>query len=256
MKAHADELRDVGFVVLPNFLRPETVDVLVDALETLWSREGDEAGSEFRKEPEARRLANLVDKGEVFKVVWNNAAILELVSMVLGPKFKLSSLNARSTNPYSRDAQPLHVDMGAIADEHGYWVCNTMWLLDDFTAENGATRAVPGTHKRNQRPQDALEDPQAPHPDEQLIIAPRGSVVVMNAHMWHGGTANRTGAPRRALHSFYCRWDKPQQQWQSRLLHPQTIAGLSAQERQLLAIDDAENDALCAAGAGQSGFLR
>ena len=63
---------------------------------------------------------------------------------MLGADAKLSSLNARSADPHSEDGQPLHVDMSALPDERGYWVCNTVWLLDDFTPENGATRMVPG----------------------------------------------------------------------------------------------------------------
>jgi hypothetical protein len=39
-------------------------------------------------------------------------------------------------------------------------------------------------------------------------------VVVMNAHLWHGGTANRADRPRLAMHSFYCRRDLPEQQYQ------------------------------------------
>ena len=31
-----------------------------------------------------------------------------------------------------------------------------------------------------------------------------GTVVVMNAHLWHGGTANRSAKPRLAMHAFYC----------------------------------------------------
>ena len=60
----------------------------------------------------------------------------------------------------------------------------------------------------------------APHPDEVLLIGTAGSIAVMNAHMWHGGTANRTAAPRLAMHAFYCRRDKPQQQYQKQLLRP------------------------------------
>ena len=41
----------------------------------------------------------------------------------------------------------------------------------------------------------------------------------MNAHLWHGGTANHSSAPRLAMHAFYCRDDKPQQQYQKQLLH-------------------------------------
>ena len=128
--------------------------------------------------------------------------------------------------------------MGAIPDDKGYWVCNTVWLLDDFTPENGATRMVPGSHRWRTRPQDVLADPLAAHPDEILLTGAAGSVAVMNAHMWHGGTANTTAAPRLAMHGFYCRRDKPQQQYQKRLLRPEVQAGLSAEARRILALDD------------------
>jgi hypothetical protein len=47
----------------------------------------------------ARRLANLVDKGEVFERVVSHPRVLEAVRHVLGDNFKLSSFNARSTDP-------------------------------------------------------------------------------------------------------------------------------------------------------------
>ena len=65
----------------------------------------------------------------------------------------------------------------------------------------------------------------------------------MNAHIWHGGTANRTPAPRLAMHAFYCRRDKPQQQYQKQLLRPEVQDSLSPELREMLALDDPLNDA-------------
>jgi ectoine hydroxylase-related dioxygenase (phytanoyl-CoA dioxygenase family) len=250
------QLDEQGFVVFANFLKPTTLQSLRERVEDLFAEEGENAGNEFRREPFARRLANLVDKGEIFRKVFASAPVLDAVARVLGPRFKLSSLNARSADPYSTEAQPLHCDAGSLPDAQGYCVCNTIWLLDDFTPDNGATRIVPGSHKWGLLPQKALADPSAPHPDEILVLGPAGSVVVMNTHAWHGGTANRTGRPRGALHSFYCRWDQPQQQYQKRLLRPETQAALSPELRKLLALDDAMNDALCAVSTGMSGFMK
>jgi len=93
-------------------------------------------------------------------------------------------------------------------------------------------------------------------PDQQLVIGRAGSVVVMNTHMWHAGTGNRTDRCRRALHGFYTRGDKPQQQYQKRLLRAQTIESLTPTQRKVLAIDDPENDRLSSATTRMSGFLK
>jgi ectoine hydroxylase-related dioxygenase (phytanoyl-CoA dioxygenase family) len=250
------QLDEAGYVVLQHVLPHAFLDRLRDTCERLWAAEGDNAGCEFRKEPHTRRLANLVDKDDIFAELIANSRVLELVRHVIADRVKLSSLNARSADPFSPDPQPLHVDAGAIPDDRGYWVCNTIWLLDDFTPENGATRVVPGSHRWRQLPQNVLDNPMAPHPQEVLLTATAGTVIVMNTHAWHGGTANRTGRPRRALHGFYTRWDKPQQQYQKRLLRPATQARLTPEVRELLALDDPLNDELCARETGMSGFLK
>jgi hypothetical protein len=255
----ADEKRQLdeqGFVILEGVMPGEFLEALRARIEELFQQEGENAGSEFRQEPHARRLANLVDKGEAFQKVAAYPEVLERVAYVLKPRFKLSSLNARSTDPHSPEAQPLHCDAGSIPDEKGYCVCNTIWLLDDFTPENGATRIVPGSHQWRKLPQEVLPDLAAPHPNEVLVTGPAGSVVVMNTHAWHGGTANRTNRSRRALHSFYCRYDQPQQQYQKRLLRPETQAQIAGELRELLALDDPLNDELCARSTGMSGFMK
>lgn len=251
-----DQLERDGYVVLENYMSAALLAELRGRVDELFDIEGDRAGSEFKQEEQTRRLANLVDKGQVFERVIAMPEILECLVQVLGPEFKLSSLNVRSADPHSTWVQPLHCDMGALADEKGYWVANTVWMLDDFTEQNGATRMIPGSHRWGRLPPDVLANPQAPHPDEILLTGKAGTVVVMNAHMWHGGTANRTGQPRCAMHAFYARRDKPQQQYQKRLLRPEVQQRLSPHLRYLLALDDPLNDELSANVARTSGFLK
>ncbi|MBM3810954.1 MAG: phytanoyl-CoA dioxygenase family protein [Acidimicrobiia bacterium] len=250
------QLDELGFVKREAVLDAPRTAALVDTVEELFAAEGLQAGSEFRLEPGSRRLANVAAKGEIFRQCVEMPEILVYVEHVLGAEYKLSSLNVRSANPHNHLPQPLHADAGALPDKRGYWICNTVWLLDDFTEENGAIRFVPGSHQWGKLPQDVLADPAAPHPDEILVTGKAGDVVIMNTHGWHGGTENRTGSHRRAMHIFFCRRDKPQQQYQKRLIPAEVQQGLSPRLRWLLALDDPLNDQLSATGAGASGFLK
>jgi ectoine hydroxylase-related dioxygenase (phytanoyl-CoA dioxygenase family) len=250
------QLDDEGYVVLHGCMEPGLLHALRTRILELFDQEGERAGSEFKTEEHAHRLANLVNKGEVFRRAIVLPEVIERVRHVLGEDCKLSSLNARSADPNTDVGQPLHVDMGAIPDEKGYWVCNTVWMLDDFTRDNGPTRMIPGSHKWGTRPQDVLADPFAPHPQEVLLTGKAGSIAVMNAHLWHGGTANHTAAPRLAMHGFYCRRDKPQQQYQKQLLDPAVQTSLTPDLRRVLALDDRLNDELSVNVVVRSGFMK
>jgi ectoine hydroxylase-related dioxygenase (phytanoyl-CoA dioxygenase family) len=254
--AARESLDAEGYLILEDRVEPATLDALHRRILEIFETLGARAGFEFRQEPQTDRLANLVDYDDLFAWAVSLPAVLSAVAHVLGPDFKLSSLNARSARPRSDWTQPLHCDTGALPDARGNTVCNVIWMLDAFTPENGPTRFVPGTHRSGRLPQDTLADAGAPHPDERLLTGRRGTIVVMNAHLWHGGTANRSDAPRLALHSFYCRRDLPQQQYQKRLLRSETRARLSPELRWLLALDDPLNDELSATGSGKSGFLK
>jgi len=249
-RKHLDEH---GYLVLPGLMSSELLAALRSRIDQLFAEEGAAAGAEFKQEPGARRLANLVNKGRIFEEVILTPQVLDAMAHVLGPRFKLSSLNVRSANPYGDCGQPWHADSGALADESGYWVCNSVWMLDDFTTENGATHMVPGSHRWSRVPPPGLYDPL---PGEQIVTGKAGTVVVMNAHMWHGGTANRTAAQRRAMHVYYTRWDKPQQQYQKHLLSAEVQARLTPEARRILALDDPLNDELSATGSGVSGFMK
>lgn len=240
-----------GYLMLPGLIPQNKVAAYLDLVERRFAEEGDQAGSEFKMEPNTRRLANCVDKGELFVEAIQNPTVLEAMAVVLGLDFKLSSLNVRSANPHSASGQPLHADSGALPDDRGYWVCNSVWILDDFTPHNGALRIVPGSHRWG-----CLPEPGAKVEGEMLVTAPAGTVVIMNAHLWHGGTDNRTDHPRRAMHVYYTRGDKPQQQYQKQWLRPELQAELSPLARKILALDDKRNDELSAVGSGASGFLK
>jgi len=251
---HITDLDELGYTLIPSFASAELLAKLRATVARLYEIEGDTAGSEFRQEPGCLRLANLLDKGAVFQRVVVAPALLELVRHVIGPDFKLSSLNGRTVLPGCAP-QPLHADMGGVADERGNWVCNIIWMLDAYTPDNGPVRVVPGSHRWHRLPQSELPDPKATQPSELTVTGPAESVVVMNAHTWHGGLDNRTRSYRTALHAFYCRGDKHRQQYQKKLLRPAVQTALSPELRLLLALDDARNDELSNSHVPRSGFL-
>ena len=90
-----------GFVALPDFMSADLLAEVRARVDELFEEEGEAAGSEFKQEAGSRRLANLVAKGEVFERIVTDRTILALMSEVLGPELKLSSLNVRSADPLS-----------------------------------------------------------------------------------------------------------------------------------------------------------
>ena len=241
---HGAELERQGFTVLEPFAGADLLGALQDRIGALFGEEEQNPSRELRWEPGARRLNNLADRGEPFWQTIVASDVLELVQTALGPEIKLSSITARSADPHSSRPQPLHVDLDLLPDSRGYCICNALWMLDDFTLDNGPLRAVPGSHRWQRRPREAMHDVYAPHPGEVVITGRAGSVVVMNAHTWHGALANRTARERRALSVLYCRRDVLQQQYQKRLLRKETQESARGDFRRLLALDDPLNDEL------------
>jgi ectoine hydroxylase-related dioxygenase (phytanoyl-CoA dioxygenase family) len=223
------QLNDNGYVGLGQLLTTDEVTAINNRISTLIEQEGINAGAELLeskyirhpKEAGADRLADLVNKGPVFDILYTHPKVLAAVETVLSKQFKLSSLNYRAAKP-GYGHQKLHVDYGNSVPNGNYKVCNTIWLLDDFTAHNGATRIVPGTHKQRKLPQEVLENLEEPHPNEIKIIAPAGSVFVFNSHVWHVGTANTTNKHRRSIHSYFCATDQPQQIDQKKYITQET----------------------------------
>lgn len=228
------ELDEQGYVRFECFVDPKHLEAIRAKTEALLLAEGNEAGNEMLssgnikhpKEQGATRLANLVNKGDEFELLFTHPKLLAAVAHVLKADFKLSSMNYRAALP-GKGEQNLHVDWKSAVGVDQFCVCNSIWLLDDFTAKNGATRLVPASHLEQQVPGDVMADTAANHPKEVLLEAKAGTVVVFNAHIWHGGTRNCTDRPRRAIHSYFCRRDQPQQLNQRDFISTETLARLS-----------------------------
>lgn len=79
----------------------------------------------------------------------------------------------------------------------GYEVqCNTLWAMTDFTAANGATRVIPGSHRFEDRLRFGEQDTVAAE-------MPRGSVLLYTGSLYHGGGANRTDEVRCGVNITY-----------------------------------------------------
>ena len=198
-----------GFLVLPGRIGEARLAALRERTAELQAAEGSAAGHEVGRQRGAAMLADLINKGEVFESVFVEPQVLAATRQVLGD-FRVNSLNFRAALP-GEGHQNLHSDWGEPVAGDDFRICNSIWLLDDFTQDNGATRVVPGSHRWGRAPADDLADPADAHPDEQLLLGPAGTVVIFNAHLWHGGTQNRTRTPRRGMTMSYCRLGEPQQ---------------------------------------------
>ena len=145
-----------------------------------------------------QRVWNLLSRDPVFSDLAEHATALSFIRALLGWPALLSNISANITGPGGGEMM-LHADQGfAPQPWGGIQGVNIAWAIDDFTDENGATRIVPGSHRRNRTP--TVEDDKHTVPLE----APAGSVIVMEGRVWHRTGFNRTEDRRRAgIFAFY-----------------------------------------------------
>ncbi len=121
----------------------------------------------------------------IFFQVIDHPMVLPLIEYFMGDHIILGSLSARIVR--SKDpVQHLHGDIPqSLLKKSAEFpvMMNTVWMLDGFTPEIGATRIVLGSHKSGYA--------QIPEGIEirnvQTAIAPVGSVLIFNGQCWHGG---------------------------------------------------------------------
>ncbi len=196
---HLAEIEEQGYTLLEGVVPPELCDALSEALLRIERHEGIVPAANPFEGSRTVRIYNLLAHGEPFTRVPIHPAVLPVVEGVLDDGCLISSLSSISIDP-GETTQPIHADdqLIGLPRPHPALVCNTMWAITDFTEENGATRIVPGSHRFDHWPE--YGKPQDSIPAEMK----RGSVLVWNGSLWHGGGPNLSNTRRVGIAMNYC----------------------------------------------------
>src|SRR5271166_2747558 len=200
----ARRLIDDGYVVVTGMLDADGVEAARADLDRVLqsTRTGRNSFEGF----DTQRIYALFAKTRTFDQAAISPLLLGVLDQVLG-HYQLSAPVGIRIGPGER-AQMLHRDDAVypLPEPHPPVVVNTMWPLDDFTEENGATRFVPGSHgwEPGRHPTDG-------DPVMTATMAP-GSAMFYLGSLWHGGGANRAGQPRLGVILEYAAaWLRPQE---------------------------------------------
>jgi ectoine hydroxylase-related dioxygenase (phytanoyl-CoA dioxygenase family) len=148
-----------------------------------------------------QRTGGLIGRSQTARELVEHEVVLGAVRETLkhSKNFQLHLTQVIAIGP-GESAQAIHRDQWAFdffPFPQGYEVqCNTLWAMTDFTEENGATRVVPGSHRR----EDRLRLTQA---DTEPAEMEKGSVLFYTGALYHGGGANRSSATRYGLNITY-----------------------------------------------------
>jgi len=238
-----ERLRADGYLILPSVLPAAQVQAIRSALQP-WLR-GDKPGRNDFEGYHSERVYALLAKSPVFADLATHPLVLDVCEAVLGPHFMLSACLAINTHP-GETVQPLHFDDSfyRVPRPRPAYGISAFWTIDDFTAENGPTEIIPGSHLWGDDvpvgtalhtvfEQGGLGGPEK-HPDLQPVIVPAGSLMLSMGTLWHRGGANNSAAPRLLITPQYCvAWGR---QMESMLLSvpPATVARYPERVQQLL----------------------
>lgn len=191
------QLTESGYAVIEGAIGVEELERLRVRLDQQAAGEAAQ-GRVFSDIGRNRRIFNLINKGRVFRDLALHPVALAAARHFLGPDFLLSSMTANIVQSPGL-SQYHHRDQ--LPDFRCPVVVQLLWTLDDFTADNGATRVIRGSDKwgpdLSPFGQDQLEALAQP------VIAPAGSAIIFGGLMVHSAGANNTTAQRRGILAYY-----------------------------------------------------
>jgi ectoine hydroxylase-related dioxygenase (phytanoyl-CoA dioxygenase family) len=139
------------------------------------------------------RTEGLLDRAPVLSALFTHEPLLQAASENIGSRFRLSAFHLRTVLSGAR-AQALHQDVAPGGD--GWPLIGFIFMVDEFSERNGATRFVPGTENLARMPERLLGG----HPAEECACGSPGSMIIFNGSVWHGFGANLTMQPRRSVY--------------------------------------------------------
>jgi ectoine hydroxylase-related dioxygenase (phytanoyl-CoA dioxygenase family) len=195
-----------GYVVIERAVGSDVLDRIRAELDPYLGAGAHLGRNDFEGFATNRVYALLAKAPSVAELV-EHPAVLPILDALLLANFLLSANLAINLHP-GETAQAWHIDDGfyRVPRPRPAIGISTIWAIDDFTTENGATQVIPGSHRWGE------ETPGDGHAAVDVIM-PAGSVVVFLGTLWHRGGANRSDGPRLAVTPQYCEpWARPQEQ--------------------------------------------
>jgi ectoine hydroxylase-related dioxygenase (phytanoyl-CoA dioxygenase family) len=212
-----------GYVILPELLSADELVDIKAAVAPLLDRNGRNPFEGHR----TQRVYSVLNKTRACDRIADHPRVLALLDRLLLPNYLLSMLQVINILP-GEQAQMLHTDDAfyPLPRPRKALGAATIWAIDDFTADNGATDIIPGSHQWG----DEKPDPAAREP----VVMPAGSCVFFLSTLWHGGGANRSAHPRLAVTAQYCEpWLRPQEAF-TLSISRDTVCGVSEDIRRML----------------------
>jgi ectoine hydroxylase-related dioxygenase (phytanoyl-CoA dioxygenase family) len=195
----ARQLQDSGYAVIPGLMSRQAVTAARAELGTLladarWGSGFD--GTRTKRAWAPLAVTRCMDQAVLAPLV------LDAVEQAIGPGAQFGNTVAIQVHP-GQQAQGLHYEQGIYPLPRDRDVMITaLWAVDDFTAANGATRIVPGSHLRPAGRPGAAEAVPAE--------MPAGSVLLFSGRLYHGAGANTTARPRLGVVIDYIQpWLRP-----------------------------------------------
>ncbi|MDH3691431.1 MAG: phytanoyl-CoA dioxygenase family protein [Gammaproteobacteria bacterium] len=187
-----------GFAIIENAIDTATLAALKSDLGPYLS-DAHEGHDRFFGQ-RTKRFGSLIEKSQTVQKLLMHPLVLSIADHVLLPycaNYHIHYTGVMQLQPGEK-AQVIHRDTGVFpfANPSPPLTVATMWAINDFTAENGGTLMVPGSHLWN--------DDRVPMKKElNPTTMAAGSVLVYVGNVLHGGGANNSDDARLGVALHY-----------------------------------------------------